>query len=296
MRYSTFIIAVLPMSVALAAVMPAQAQTPPAAADDSAIGKQIATSGAPNGVAACASCHGAQGEGNPASNFPRIAGQGEGYLARQLMAYASGDRVNPIMTPIGKALSQQQIDAVARYYSALEAPSPPKPAATAADKAQTRGRTLANVGDDSIGVQGCANCHGPGGIGEPPNYPYLASQFNGYLTVTLGEWKKGTRKTDPSQLMNVIARRLSDADIMAVSAYYAAQPAPRAAAKRANVAAGSVLRPAAPGGGPTVQQSVPAQGVGIEQGAPTTGGGQGPGGGGGASGTGPQGAPRKDGQ
>jgi cytochrome c553 len=292
MRNSTFITVALPMSVALAVLAPAQAQTPPASADDSATGKQIATSGVPNGVAACASCHGAQGEGNPASNFPRIAGQGEGYLARQLMGYASGNRVNPIMTPIAKALSQQQIDAVSRYYSALEAPSPPRPAAKAADKAQARGRTLANVGDDSIGVQGCANCHGPGGIGEPPNYPYLASQYSGYLTITLDEWKKGTRKTDPSLLMNVIARRLSDADIMAVSAYYAAQPAPPPAAKRGNVAAGSAPRPV----GPTAQPSVPVQGTGIEMGAPTTGGGQGPGGGGGASGTGPQGAPRKEGQ
>lgn len=294
MRHSIFIIASLPVTLACTV----QAQTAPAPAPTSDInaGQQIATSGAPNGVAACASCHGARGEGNPGSGFPRIAGQGDGYLARQLIGYASGNRVNPIMAPIAKAMNPQQIDAVSRYYATLEAPSPQPPAAKASDNALTRGRTLANVGDERIGVQGCANCHGPGGIGEPPNYPYLASQYSGYLTITLGDWKTATRKTDPSQVMNIIARRLSDADIMAVSAYYAAQPAPPPAAKRGNVAAGSAVRPAAPGGGPTVQPSVPVQGTGVEMGAPTTGGGQGPGGGGGASGAGPQGAPRKEGQ
>jgi cytochrome c553 len=287
MRHSIFIIASVP--VALAILAPAHAQPQPAAGG--AMGQQIATSGAP-GVAACASCHGARGEGNAASNFPRIAGQGEGYLARQLMAYADGSRVNPIMTPIAKGMNQQQIDAVSLYYAALQAPSP-QTAAAKADKMQARGRTLANIGDDSIGVQSCANCHGPAGIGEPPNYPYLASQYSGYLTTALGEFKNGTRKADPSQMMNIISKRLSDADIKAVSAYYAAQPAPPPAAKRANIPAGSALRPVMPSsGGPGGQPSVPVQGTGVEQGAPTTGGGQGPGGGGGASGTGPQGAPQ----
>jgi cytochrome c553 len=266
----------------------AQAQAPSGGGNDSNTGKQIATAGAPNGVAPCASCHGAQGEGNPASNFPRIGGQPTAYLARQLTSYANGSRANPIMEPIAKALTSQQIEAVSSYYAALAAPSskPASPAATTGDK---RGQVLANVGDDRIGVQGCANCHGPGGIGEPPNYPYLASQHTGYLTVTLGEWKKGTRKTDPSQQMNMIARRLSEADIASVAAYYSAQPVPPPAAQRVNIPTGSAARPATL---PQVQQgSVPTQGIGTEQGAPTTGGGQGPGGGGGASGSGPSGSP-----
>jgi cytochrome c553 len=236
MRHTTLIVAGLSVTAALS--IPAHAQAP---APDPALGQQIATSGAPN-VAACASCHGARGEGNEASNFPRIAGQGSIYLARQLTAYAGGARNNPIMSPIAKAMSPPQIAAVAAYYSALEAPSPQKPAARTADKVIQRGRQLANIGDESIGVQGCANCHGPGGVGEPPSNPYLASQYSGYLTTTLGEWKSGARKSDSSQMMNVVSKRLSDADIAALSAYYAAQPAPPPAAKRENVAA----RPAAP--------------------------------------------------
>lgn len=288
MKHPASIIAALSVTAALNIAAPAQAQAQaPSAAGQADIGKQIATAGAA-GVAACASCHGQRGEGMAASNFPRIAGQPHAYLARQLTSYANGNRANPVMTPIAKALTPEQIAAVSVYYAALEAPSMP-----AAAKFPKRGQILANIGDENIGVQGCANCHGPGGIGQPPLYPYLASQYMGYLVTALGEWKSGARKTDPSKQMNIIAQRLSDADIQAVSAYYAAQPAPPPEPKRMNVPAGSAARPVAPpAGAPGTKPSVPTQGIGTEQGAPTTGGVQGPGGGGGASGGGPQGSPR----
>jgi cytochrome c553 len=148
-----------------------------------------------------------------------------------------------------------------------------------------RGRTLATIGDDGKGVQNCANCHGPGGSGLPPAYPYLASQHGAYLIAALGEWRSGMRKTDPSQQMPMIAKRLVDADIAAVAAYYAAQPAPIPAALRTNVPAGSASRPVRQDAGAGSSAAPPAgsqgaQGAGIEQGAPTIGGGQGPGGGG----------------
>jgi cytochrome c553 len=245
MRHSHTIIAALLCAAAGAA----QAQADPGAA-----GKRIAAGGTPNGVAACASCHGAQGEGVAASGFPRIAGQGHAYLARQLAAYADGSRGNPIMTPIAKALSKQEIAAVAAYYEGLAPPSAPAGGAPPPGGRQ-RALTLANVGDESIGVQGCANCHGPGGVGEPPNYPYLAGQHQAYLAATLAEWKNGTRNTDPSRQMNTIAKRLSNDDIAALSAYYAAQPAPPSASQRINL-------PAAPGGKPGASGTAP-------QGSPT---------------------------
>lgn len=285
-------IATLSAFAALATGTNAYAQAP-AGGKDGDLGKQIATSGAPNGVAACASCHGAQGEGMAASNFPRIAGQSQLYLSRQLTSYATGSRDNPVMSPIAKTLTPPQIEAVSAYYASLAAPVP-KPPAKAEAKVPKRGQVLAEAGDEKIGVQACANCHGPGGIGLPPNYPYLAGQHPGYLVATLAEWKSGTRKNDPSEQMTMIAKRLSDEDIKAVAAYYAAQPAPPPSTQRVNVAAGSAARPAAPGAGTSGQSSVPTQGVGVEQDAGTSGGEQGPGGG--ASGAGPSGSPTGTGQ
>jgi cytochrome c553 len=248
---------------------------------------QPAAGNAREQAAACAGCHGAQGEGNPASGFPRLAAQPQSYLARQLVAYADGSRKNQVMSPIAQGLSRQQIDALAAYYASLAAPA--AKAAAPTPQAAKRGEQLATVGDNKLGVQGCANCHGPGGAGEPPSYPYLGGQHAAYLTAALAEWKSGARNTDPSLQMNIIAKRLSDSDMAALAAYYAGLPPPAPAAQRGNVAAGSAQRSAA-GGASSGTSGTPTQGVGAEQGQATSGGGQGPGGGGGASGSGASGS------
>jgi cytochrome c553 len=265
-------------------------------------GQQLATAGAPNnGVTACVGCHGAQGEGNAAAGFPRIAGQAQAYLSKQLGAYANGARVNPIMQPIAKGMSAEQIRDVSAYYASLgDAPDAVASSAGTGTKAGgkgaggsgDRGRLLSEVGDDSKGVQACANCHGPGGLGKQPAYPYLAGQHASYMTAAMGEWKNGSRKTDPSGQMPHVAMQLADADVTALSAYFSAQPAPPSAAKMVNIPAGSSQRPtvaaAAGAPGPHTPGGSTLRGTGTEQGAPTTGGAQGPGGGGGALGNQPQ--------
>jgi cytochrome c553 len=186
----------------------------------------------PSGVQSCAGCHGAQGEGNATNATPRIAGQPQAYLERQLAAYVDGRRDtevmthSEVMTPIARQLTPEQRSALAAYYSELRAPAG-KPTRSAV--ANARGRALATRGDQSLNVQACQNCHGPGGTGFGNVNPYLAGLDQRYLEVSLGEWKSGTRKTDPSQQMNQIAKRLGDDDIKAIAAYFASQPPPQAA-------------------------------------------------------------------
>jgi cytochrome c553 len=251
-------------------------------------GEQIATKGATN-VAACASCHGAKGEGMAASGFPRIAGQSAYYIGKQLAAYANGARVNPVMEPIAKGLNAQQIRDVSAYYALLGGGAAPVASAPAKARGADRARKLDSVGDAAKSVQACVNCHGPAGTGEPPSYPYLAGQHAGYLTAAMAEWKSGARKTDMSGQMPHIAHQLSDADVAALSAYYSAMPPPPPATQRINVPVGSALRPAvaaAPGApGPKAPGAAGVQGTGTEQGSPLTGGSQGSGGGGGTQGT-----------
>jgi len=194
-------------------------------APDMQTGAQLAARGGPNGVAACATCHGARGEGDAASGYPRIAGQSQAYLGTQLGAYANGARVNPVMQPIARAMSAEQIRDVSAWYASLAAGSPAA-AARPSDAAMARGRLLSEVGDPSLGVQACANCHGPGGAGKQPDYPYLAGQHANYLTASMAAWKSGARKTDGSGQMPHIARALPEADVAALSAWFAAQPAP----------------------------------------------------------------------
>lgn len=230
---------------------------------------------APASAATCAGCHGAQGEGNAAGGFPRIAGQAQTYLARQLASYADGSRNNAVMTPIAKGLSAQQAQEVSAYYASLKAPSA-APAKAAAKAQVNRGQQLAAVGDDSKMVQACANCHGPGGAGSPPTYPYLAGQHSGYLSAAMAEWKSGNRKNDQSQQMPMIAQRLTDADVASVAAYYSSLPAP--APWQPQVAASVARAPAAttPSGPGPAESGAKAPGV--EQGQPTQGNTVGPGG------------------
>jgi cytochrome c553 len=256
-------------------------------------GQQLATSGTPNGVMACVSCHGAQGEGNAAGGVPRIAGQSAAYLGKQLGAYANGARVNPVMEPVAKAMSAEQIRDVSAYYASLgDAPAAPPADARPAAAGPDRGRTLSAIGDNARGVQACANCHGPGGVGNPPAYPYLAGQHASYLKAAMAEWKNGARKTDSSGQMTHVAQALADADVTALSAYFSAQPAPPSAAKWVNIPVGSRQRPvvaaAADAPGPRGAGGSTVHATGTEQGAGTSGGEQGPGGGGGTQGTRPQ--------
>ena len=67
------------------------------AAGDAASGKEKS--------ATCAGCHGMDGN-SAAPTFPKIAGQGEGYLYKQLMEFKSGKRANATMMAMVAALSE----------------------------------------------------------------------------------------------------------------------------------------------------------------------------------------------
>ncbi len=187
-------------------------------------GEKLASQGA-GAVAACASCHGAQGEGQAAAGFPRLAGLSEYYLRKQLKDYQTGHRSNEVMQPLDKTMSPQQIADAAAYYSSL--PIQPLPAPEPGDPAVLkRGQTLAAHGDESKQLQACASCHGPQGMGLPPAIPALAGQPANYLKAQLQAWKQGTRKNDAGGLMSAVAAKLDDEDVDAVAQYYArARPA-----------------------------------------------------------------------
>ena len=98
----------------------------PRKADDEAIvaGEAIATRGDwSRGLPACAQCHGPAGQGVGAS-FPRLTGQSAEYISKELRAWKEGKRTNDplnLMTGVASKLDEQQIAAVAAYYSSLPA-------------------------------------------------------------------------------------------------------------------------------------------------------------------------------
>lgn len=153
------------------------------------------------------------------ANFPRLAGLGAPYLRAQLDAFADGSRKSPVMQPIAQALTPQQRAQVAAFFSAARAPaaSPEEPARSPSEP----GAWLATRGRWEAAVPACAQCHGPGGVGVGDHFPPLAGQPAAYLADQLRAWQNGNRPPGPLGLMEAIARKLSAADIQAVSDYYA---------------------------------------------------------------------------
>jgi len=170
----------------------------------------------------CAACHGAHGEGMAAAHVPRIAAQSADYLQKQLDDYAAGTRDNPIMANFAKALSEPERAKLAALYSAMSAPVVAQVTTQSAVQ-MARGHQLAYQGDETLRVQACDGCHGPDGSGVPHAAPYLAGQSAEYLASALKSFAQGTRKNDAGQFMRSIAGRLNDADIAAVSAYFASR-------------------------------------------------------------------------
>lgn len=187
-------------------------------------GGSIARQGNGHGVAPCMACHAVDGGGQAAAGFPRLAGLPQAYVRKQLDDFASGVRVNATMQPVASGLTDAERDAVAVYYSRLPAPQTPPAAAPAGDDAQLA-QSLSARGRWSKGLPACEQCHGPGGIGVGDHFPPLAGQSAVYLSNQLHAWQRGTRRNDPLQLMQAVAGKLNDADIAAISAWYAAQPA-----------------------------------------------------------------------
>ena len=66
----------------------------------------------------------------------------------------------------------------------------------------------------------CAACHGQDGIATAPDAPNLAGQPEDYLAAQLKAYRGGTRK---HEVMSLMAKPLSDADIANLSAWFASQ-------------------------------------------------------------------------
>ena len=196
----------------------ALAQSNTAAVPDKAAGERIAREGVPPKVAACISCHGANGEG--AAAFPPLAATGTAYLQAQLEAFASGARANAIMEPIAKALEPAQRVNVSAWFASL-------PSALAASQTERpavpkdAGAWLAQRGNWEHGVPACAQCHGPGGMGVPPHFPPIGGLTSAYMQEQITAWKSGVRPPGPLGLMETVAKQLDDKDVAAVAAYYA---------------------------------------------------------------------------
>jgi len=139
----------------------------------------------------CQTCHGDRGQGQAVSEAPRLAGQYEWYLARQLKNFRAGvrgahpdDTLGAQMAGMAKTLpSEQAVANVAAYIAGFETLPAPKRTETSGDP--ERGRKHYAV---------CQTCHGVKAEGSPAqNAPRLAGQYDWYLIRQIKNFRAGVR-------------------------------------------------------------------------------------------------------
>ena len=211
--------------VPAAATQPAQPAAPAAASAPSAPTAAPAAKPAPVDLArgqklaaeVCAACHGPDGN-SPLPENPRLAGQVADYIAKQLLDYkAAKERMNPIMQAIAAQLSDEDIRAVSEYFARQQ----PRPGVGRNQELVALGQKIYRGGIPATGVPACAACHGPAGVGVPSLYPQLAGQHAQYTAGQLRAFRGNERINDPNQMMRMIASRLSEREIAALSEYIA---------------------------------------------------------------------------
>lgn len=182
---------------------------PAMAAGDAAAGKAKS--------AVCAACHGADGNStNPV--WPKLAGQNERYLVKQLQAFKGGEqRANALMAPMVANLSEQDMEDLAAYFA-----SQPASGGYTSEERMALGKKIFHGGNGETGVAACMSCHGPDGSGNPlAGFPALAGQHAVYTASQLRAFRDGTRTSDPNEMMRYIGGRITDEEIDAVAEYAA---------------------------------------------------------------------------
>lgn len=169
----------------------------------------------------CGACHAADGNSAAPAN-PKIAGQVEGYLLKQLMNFKpqgdkKAERDNAVMAGMVANLSPEDMKGLAAYYASQKL----KPAFAKDKKLVEQGQKIWRGGNSATGVAACAGCHGPDGAGIPNQYPRLSGQFAEYVEAQLKAFKAGARANDPNGMMRGVAARMTDAEIRAVAEYAA---------------------------------------------------------------------------
>ena len=192
-----------------------------AAAGDADAGKTKA--------ATCAACHGSNGIG-ASDTFPNLAGQHSDYIVKQLKAFKSGDRKDPLMAPMAAALSEQDMADVAAYFAGLPHDGGSQDSGSASAGTSTSsapvayvpnpaaGKSLYELGDASRNIASCIGCHGSEGNSEVLIYPNLANQHPEYIAKQLMNFKNKSRV---NYAMNQFAGNMTEDDIADMAAYFA---------------------------------------------------------------------------
>ncbi|HUH38798.1 MAG TPA: c-type cytochrome [Spongiibacteraceae bacterium] len=186
------------------------------AAGDAAAGKAK--------TATCAACHGPDGN-SQAPTFPKLAGQHEKYLLKQLKDIKSGAR--PVATMAGQLddKSEQDLADIAAYYASQSIS-----VGQTKEALRAKGEAIYRGGISDREVPACTACHSPTGQGNgPAGFPalggqhaeYTASQLKSFRAAADGDPSGRANDGEEARTMRSIAIRMTDSEIEAVASYIA---------------------------------------------------------------------------
>lgn len=181
---------------------------------------------APQKSAICAGCHGATGDSMTSIN-PKLAGQSEKYIIKQLNDIKSGARISAMMMGFAMSLSEQDIAELAAYY-ASQATSSTTTDMSTEDK--VIGERIYRAGNETSGVPACLGCHGSAGEGNAlAGFPRLAGQHSAYTSAQLKAFRlaaqypkdttKGRRNDGEARIMRDVSLNMTDRELQAVADY-----------------------------------------------------------------------------
>jgi cytochrome c553 len=163
----------------------------------------------------CSACHGDDGR-SPSPLYPHLSGQSAEAIFKQLSDFRSGARVNPMMTPVAKQLTEDQLGDVAAYYAHYTKDVVLGPRYETPDPWISR---LAHRGDPARHIPPCEGCHARD-VGGPREAPVLWGQQSDYLTRQLEAYAGGDRRNDVYRRMRDIAQRLTPEERRRLGEFY----------------------------------------------------------------------------
>ena len=163
----------------------------------------------------CGACHGVDGN-SAVATFPKLAGQNEKYLLKQMHDVKSGARVIAVMAGLLDPLSEQDLADIASYFS-----SQTRTPGAAKQELVALGESVYRAGVRERGIAACVACHSPRGQGNAPaKFPSLGGQHGEYLASSLRAWRSEERHNDgDTRIMRDVAAHLTDKELDAVASY-----------------------------------------------------------------------------
>ena len=176
-------------------------------------------------LAACAACHGPQGEGAPgAEYYPHLAGKPAGYLFAQLQSFRDGRRHYPQMVYLMRNWDDAWLVQIAKFYAAQPV-IPPEHSAPESLRGDALARAQAFVrdGDPARNLPACSACHGSALTGIEPGVPALVGLPVDYLIAQLGGWLTGARHSIEPDCMAQVVQHLQPGEIRVLATYISGQ-------------------------------------------------------------------------